>query len=528
MINRVTHQTMYSSFITQMNTNLSAYMDLNYQSSTMKDINKPSDDPSGAAHVLNYRASIATTEQMMSNVDTAVGWLELSGSALQQVDTTLIAFKEAAEQAATGTYNSENREEISSELNQLYEHLIALANSEFNGRFIFAGQNIDTPPYEMGLGIDSSDPAFLNAHIEVTGEIDNSTLVRFETAGELPPAADMTYSYSDDAGETWKTGTLTAGSTVIDLGTAQVDLTNVSPPIAVTAYDPSIPFNDENGTSFVVRPAAIYTGYDDTVPPAVNLYGESGLVDPAINPTTNGLFTENVQVRLDTDIGLPPNPQEVTYSYSTDNGQSWTTQTVDSSTLEGGTDNAFVRLPIPGGFFDIDLEGATTNPPVTAGTQYTVQPQRTNLDYESSMDSYITVNNVGKDIFGGLYTPQGTDVQQSAFGGSASNLFETCARLIGALETNDQEGCAEALEDLDAALEIVLLSQADVGGRLTRLEETGFMLSSSKLDQTERLSTIEDVDVSELAMKLSMQQMAYQTVLQSSSMIMNLNLTNYI
>ena len=42
---RIAQRTMYRSFITNMNKNLSDYMDSNIQSATQKRINKPSDVP---------------------------------------------------------------------------------------------------------------------------------------------------------------------------------------------------------------------------------------------------------------------------------------------------------------------------------------------------------------------------------------------------------------------------------------------------------------------------------------------------
>ena len=42
------------------------------------------------------------------------------------------------------------------------------------------------------------------------------------------------------------------------------------------------------------------------------------------------------------------------------------------------------------------------------------------------------------------------------------------------------------------------------------------------------MSSIEDADLTELLTRLAQQQMAYQSILQSSSMIMQLNLTKFI
>lgn len=76
---RIAQRTMYRSFITNMNKNLSGYMDSNIQSATQKRINKPSDDPVGMARVLAYRSSIARNEQYISNSKEAAAQLASTG-----------------------------------------------------------------------------------------------------------------------------------------------------------------------------------------------------------------------------------------------------------------------------------------------------------------------------------------------------------------------------------------------------------------------------------------------------------------
>ena len=54
------------------------------------------------------------------------------------------------------------------------------------------------------------------------------------------------------------------------------------------------------------------------------------------------------------------------------------------------------------------------------------------------------------------------------------------------------------------------------------------ILDFRKLDQQELLSNVEDIDLTELLTNLTRQQMTYSMVLQSSSMIMQLNLSNFL
>ena len=154
---RIAQRTMYRSFITNMNKNLSDYMDSNIQSATQKRINKPSDDPVGMARVLAYRSSIARNEQYISNSKEAAVQLASTDSALIQASTILSKMLEKANQISTETVTKENRLQTASELRQLFSQLLNLANTSFNGSHLFSGHKTDQPAYREGLGITTMD-----------------------------------------------------------------------------------------------------------------------------------------------------------------------------------------------------------------------------------------------------------------------------------------------------------------------------------------------------------------------------------
>jgi len=110
----------------------------------------------------------------------------------------------------------------------------------------------------------------------------------------------------------------------------------------------------------------------------------------------------------------------------------------------------------------------------------------------------------------------------------ATNLFETVGKLVAFLETNNQSGVQQCLADLRSSSQTILNYAADVGARENRLLVAEGVLDTLKANQTEQLSIVEDVDITELMTKLAQQQLAYQSVLKSTSMIMNLSLMNYL
>lgn len=519
-----------------MNRNLSDLMESNMQASSEKRINRPSDDPVGMSRVLSYRSSITAMQFNQANIKMAEGWLSQADSALADtgagVSSVLTKIKTLAEQAATGTVSEENRKQIATQLRELFGTLVNLANTQFNGSHIFAGHKTESPAYVMGLNVSASDPNLSDALYDVQGATQYTSLIQF--TGADGPISGQTFRYSIDGGTTWRTDGTISGTgaandpIVLNLPTAGQQITMRSASGA-DPFDPTVSQVDtdntkqtDNGTWMYVRPTAIYQGDTNDNPPVVKSY-------PATATTAegSGYFTRDVAVRINS-IGSVTDP--INYSYSLDDGKTWT-----QSTAPFGSQ----RLPVPGGFLDL------TGGPLNAGdvnAQYIIHPQRADIEFEVGPDEFIRVNSVGKDIFGGLYSTSNTSgnvpairdkvadsAQQYGAGeGEANNMFEVVGRLIGYCETNSQQGVQQALADLAKCQSTVLTAAADIGGRENRLATIDYITTSRIDAETEGLSKIEDIDVTLLMTKLAQQQLAYNAVLKSSSMIMQMSLLNFI
>ncbi len=75
-------------------------------------VNSTSDDAAGLAIRELMRADVAAASQGMRNAQDAISMIQVADAALAIIDEKLIRMKELAEQAATGTYNSTQRQEI--------------------------------------------------------------------------------------------------------------------------------------------------------------------------------------------------------------------------------------------------------------------------------------------------------------------------------------------------------------------------------------------------------------------------------
>ncbi|GAB7078990.1 flagellar hook-associated protein FlgL [Megalodesulfovibrio paquesii] len=510
---RVSQQTLFQHHISNMNSSLASLMELNIQASSQKRINRPSDDPAGSAQVLSYRHQLNQISQYEENIDTARGWLSLQDNTLTQVNTVLTRIKELAEQAASGTYDATNREQIGFEIREQFEQLIQLANTEYEGRHIYAGHKTGESAFVQGLTVITNDAGLSNGSFNVTGASESTTLVQFLSNGTVGTDA-LDYRYSKDGGQTWTTATLAATDNVLDLDGARVTMVagSVVSTVDTTVQDTS----ENNGTWLWVRPTAVYQGDDEDVIQVDNYGGNS-----AVTASAAGYFPQDVMVRIDntatTDTDGP-----IEYSYSTDGGASWIT----GNSFTNGNPGTPAHLVVPGGTLEItDVALPATLEP---GQQFVIRPRRGDVDFQISANESVTVNAIGKDVFGGIYYEPYATTATIPFDGDERNMFEVVGRLVGYVETNNQSGVAQSLEELRGASEYVLTQAARVGGRENRLEVSANMLSSLKLNKEERLSTVEDVDVTELMTKVAQQQLVYQAVLKTSSQILQMGLMKYI
>ncbi|WP_028575780.1 flagellar hook-associated protein FlgL [Desulfonatronovibrio hydrogenovorans] len=495
---RVTQNMLYGNFVSNMNNATYKLMQLNMQASSQKKVNRPSDDPIGTARILGYRDSISSLNQYQDNVDTAKGWLGLADETLMQVNNVLIRAKELAEQGATGTLSEEQREILSYEAWQLYDQMMTLSNTKYEGKAIFAGHKVDGSAFEPAMGVSSNKDLNDGDVVSVTGKTGGTVLVQFLDDGAVG-TDDLDYRYSTDGGKTWTQTTLAAGDDELDLDGVVVQLASG---YSVEANDGD-DTNDTSGTWLWVRPTAKYLGDDQDVN-TVSLYAQ----DIQGDVQAIGSFAKDVTVRIDAVDG-----SDVTYSYSLDGGYTWNT---GNSTVMDGDEARFL---VPGGRVEVDVAGGE----LSAGDQLLVRPHRAAINIEISPGESIQVNHVGKDVFGGIYSGPGDKGVEGP-----GNVFETLGELIGYLETNNQAGIQQSLEDIDECLKHINSQLASVGARENRLFISESVLSGLVINERERKSKIEDIDVPELMTKLANQQIVYEAVLRSSSTIMRMSLVNHI
>jgi flagellar hook-associated protein 3 FlgL len=308
---------------------------------------------------------------------------------------------------------------------------------------------------------------------------------------------------------------------LLDMGGVRV--TVADPTLAIPPQPPhtftAVAENDTNDTSgswMWVYPTARYMG-DDKDAIEVDEFGAGGITGGA-----SGVFSKNTLVRVDDYNGL----DTITYSYSTDGGSTWK----QNNTAPAQTTDTTALLTVPGGTLTLTMPtDVGTDLAGPFGQQFSIRPRTADISVDISQNESVVINGIGKDIFGGIYQDPSDAAPSLVFGNDRDkNLFDTVGRLLSSLETNNQDGCQDALEHLRTASEHLLNQVASYAGRENRLVVAKSVLTNLEYNEEERLSAVEDVDVTELMTKLAQQQIGYEAVLKSSSSIMRMSLMNFI
>jgi flagellar hook-associated protein 3 FlgL len=117
--------------------------------STLRRVNRISDDPNGVAAGVGLKDRISANEQFQKNIDFSRGMLERGESALNGMSENLMRLKELSVAMANDTYDHSSRLAAAEEVREIMKELVQLGNTTFNNRYVFSGFRSATPALSM-------------------------------------------------------------------------------------------------------------------------------------------------------------------------------------------------------------------------------------------------------------------------------------------------------------------------------------------------------------------------------------------
>lgn len=121
---------------------------LSQQISSGKQLNAASDNPYSWSQAMNTTQTVREYNSFISNVNFATGWGNATESALSQFSTLLTQAKSVAE-SGTSAAGLNQSAMLAPEVSGILQQAMGLANTQYNGQYIFSGTATDTQPFSM-------------------------------------------------------------------------------------------------------------------------------------------------------------------------------------------------------------------------------------------------------------------------------------------------------------------------------------------------------------------------------------------
>jgi len=157
---RIATSTIYAQQTAAIDDQTAQYAALGQQLSSGKKLSSPSDDPSQIAQDLQLHIAIDTATQQSTNVQNAVSELTQTDSALSSLTSVMQSAQTLATQGASDTLSAGQRTSLANQVDQLLQQAVAIGNTQYAGKYVFAGTSTNATPPAVQQGNPISGVTF--------------------------------------------------------------------------------------------------------------------------------------------------------------------------------------------------------------------------------------------------------------------------------------------------------------------------------------------------------------------------------
>lgn len=187
---RVTNKTMLNNYLNNLNRNLVQMSKYQNQLSSGKEISRPSDDPFAVTRSMFLHTSINQNHQYLRNIEDSIGWIDMTDSALGSMGDVMNRLRELVIKGANGTLSDSDRSAIKDEVVQLIGQVEQIGNTNYDGRYIFGGQETTEPPFETVVGtnvinyVPDDNPGYNSMENMLKREISQNVIMEVNVPGD--------------------------------------------------------------------------------------------------------------------------------------------------------------------------------------------------------------------------------------------------------------------------------------------------------------------------------------------------------
>jgi flagellar hook-associated protein 3 FlgL len=150
MTQRITSSMQDNQILANINNDLAALDNTQNEISSGLTIQQPSDNPYGAALVLQLQGQISQMNGYSSNVNDGTAWTNIATASLQSIQQMAQRVSELVVESENGTMSQQDLNDTAAEVDQLTDQIKQEADAQYNGQYVFAGTATGTMPYQAG------------------------------------------------------------------------------------------------------------------------------------------------------------------------------------------------------------------------------------------------------------------------------------------------------------------------------------------------------------------------------------------
>jgi flagellar hook-associated protein 3 FlgL len=148
---RVTERSIHTAVLNNLQRSIQKGQKIQEQLSSGKQINRPSDSPTGTVTSMQLRGDVRVAQQYARNADDGMGWLNTLDSTLSSTSTLVNRVRDLTVQGLSGGSNdAQSNSALAAEVDQIKASLIGYANTQYLGRPVFGGTTTGAVAYDPG------------------------------------------------------------------------------------------------------------------------------------------------------------------------------------------------------------------------------------------------------------------------------------------------------------------------------------------------------------------------------------------
>lgn len=182
---RIATNNSYTDFLKNMATTETKLHYTMGQLSSFKEVSKSSEDPLLISKIMNLNVAIDRNKTQNLEIKDAISWSNTQDGILASVSDLMLRIKTLIQSSANTTSAAAEMEANKNEIQQNIEAIVEALNTNFDGRYLFAGDKTTEPPFSVVKNAqgETYGIAYNGSDVNLPREISDGVTVNLVTDG---------------------------------------------------------------------------------------------------------------------------------------------------------------------------------------------------------------------------------------------------------------------------------------------------------------------------------------------------------